>query len=204
MKKIIILAVIAFANCDLYSKFEINTVQRALCLDETELAISLIKSGHDFYENINSGMNPMDYAMGRGNIEMAMAMIDRGFDVKNNFHGNIGSNSLNRRITNLWYAAICNQNQEKMVNFCIELGLDPNQIIYNSGFRGCTWTPLLLAVEYSAPTKVIKMLLDAGAEINKSAVPYIYGTFERYTPLSLAAKLGRKEVFYFLLSQGAE
>ena len=74
-----------------------------------------------------------------------------------------------------------------------------------------TWTPLLLAIYmHSKPCSIrlVKMLLDAGADVNQRAtpLPYYYKTNMQgiQTPLSFSINLGLKDVVELLLERGAK
>lgn len=108
---------------------------------------------------------------------------------------------------------------ETGVWFLLENGANPNIVIDDNNIEyirinkrttcSNTWTPLLIAISQGSIANV-KMLLEAGANVNQSANPFAsgYGKFYKektgtQTPLSLAISLGRSEIIELLISHGA-
>lgn len=168
--------------------------------DDIKSVILLVKNGANFSGNLDQTRNIMDYAILRNSLELAQELINHGWDISNATDGYVGGNSLNAKITNVLWLAIP-RGSAAMVRLFIANGANPNQIIYSSGHRGASWTPLLIAVDM-ANKETVNILLDSGADINQKASPFRH-QIETHSPLSLAIQLGKSELVELLMMRGA-
>lgn len=175
-------------------------IHHSINANDPKSASLLIKYGADFSGNVNGSENVMDYAIRNKQIEMIQELINHGWNIHNDTDGYVGACSLNAKITNVWRAAIYSRSKE-VIKLFIKNGANPNQVIYQSGFKGASWTPLLLAIEL-CDKEAVKILLDAGANVNQVANPRRY-QIEHHTPLSFAMEFGCTEIVELLLERGA-
>lgn len=181
----------------------------AAMADDPKSATLLIKYGAGFRGNIDQTKNMMDYAIwgslyGRERLcysELIQELINQGWDIAYNTHGYNGCCSLNEKITNVWWDAIQPYHGTETIKLLLKNKANPNQIIYNNGFKGASWTPLLLAIEKNN-NEAVKILIEAGANVNQSALPRWF-TIERHTPLSYALRVGNTQAVELLISYGS-
>jgi hypothetical protein len=99
---------------------------------------------------------------------------------------------------------------EEVIRHLVIRGANPNYIFrVNKGHRSATSTPLLDAAGHWPNKNIIKILLEAGVDINQKIAPF-YNNEKSYTPLSYIIESckslnhnKRKEVIEFLLEHGA-
>jgi len=176
-----------------------SLVLHAVKLGDFPSATLLVKKGADFSGNIGCE-NVMTTAMRDHALEFIQELINHGWDIHNNTDGYAGSNSRNARITNIWWEICKNRGcNNELLKLFLRNGANPNQIVYNSGFIGASWTPLLLAIQSK---EAIKILLDAGADIHQMASPFWLG-LAQHTPISFAVMIGNVPTIEYLLERGA-
>lgn len=171
-------------------------------------ATLLVRNGANFSGDV-SGETAMGFAINAIRLELRnealgfiQELINHGWNIHNDTEGYVGGCSRNARITNIWYEALRSScNNSELLKLFIRNGANPNQIIYQSGFRGASWTPLLLAIE-KFDKEAIKLLLDSGADINQKASPF-YRKIEQHSPISYALMLGDASIIELLLERGA-
>ena len=186
-------------------------VHHALKNGDVKSALYLVKKGASFLGYVDEiQRNVMDYAFVHFKspprdeddkflskailLEFIQELVNHGYPINNSHYS-----------SNIWFAAIkrLGGGSGEVLKIFLKNQADPNQIIdTNSSVRGTFWTPLLRAVEYY-DKEAIKILLDAGADINKQAKPMYNGPF--HTPLSYAlARVGNNsDMVEFLIQQGA-
>lgn len=184
-------------------------LHHAMTLDNTDSACLLVKKGADFSGTIELNKNIMDKAI-NGNqcklipLELIQELINKGWDIHNNTEDYQNSRGIGNRLTNIWWNIIAHEGSKtELLTLFLKNGLDPNQTIYNNIMKkGSSWTPLLLAIE-KGNFIAVKMLVEAGADINKKASPR-YFKVEEHSPLSYAVKLGIPRIIEFLIQCGAQ
>lgn len=123
------------------------------------------------------------------------------------FNHRFGEGGVQYLYTSPLNAAIIS-NRVDLVTYLISKGADPNHItIFEQTARhGGTviYIPLLTAIEYGN-TEIIKILLDAGANINNDSMDSgEYSETHTMYPLTYALSLGNFDVAYLLISYGAD
>ena len=109
------------------------------------------------------------------------------------------------KINDIWAAKLGQgiYDNEIILNLFIKNGANPNNIFEYPRNSKATWTPLLKAI-YHGNKEVVKILLDAGANLNQQANPYPnIPTNKQQTPLSLAINQGKNHIVELLLEHGA-
>ena len=208
IKSAVLLAINCGANLEaIYSNGYKNCtlLQHVANKLDLELVLLLIKNGASFsgYTTVNypgwgdrtlmgitiSHCGEMNLA-----LELIQKFIDSGYKVNDIWHGDVAS-----------YPAWLYQNL-KALELLIENGLNPNQIIPTKGYEISTWTPLFQAIDCGCK-QAVKMLLDAGANINQKANPYPNQPplcpNGPLTPLSFAINKGFVEIAELLRERGA-
>ncbi len=206
------------------AKADVSYLHHAVRIGDIKSAISLVQHGAPFDGNVDTMRNVMDWAIihvktppryqnsaGKWEwvecdtvLNFVQLLIDKGWDVHNAAQGHVRNSSLKK--TNVWWETIPNgwQNSSiKLMELFLKNRVDPNQTItYPNGFVGASWTPLLLAI---GPENliVVKLLLQAGADVNKKAKPYLH-QLETHSPLSYAMKVGCQPAIELLLQKGAK
>lgn len=224
LRRSIAVAKLVESGADVNVSYSANSlVHHAVRLGDIKSAIILVKNNARFAGNIDQNQNVMNAAIayvanppyfenkdGKGiftmpetTLEFIQLLITKGWNIHNHTDGYIGSCSKNERITNIWWESIGLPNRQsiQLLELFIKNGADPNQVIYNSGFIGASWTPLLRAVERH-DKDAVKILLAAGADINKKAKPRYFQVAE-HSPLSFAIKIGDNSMIELLMQHGA-
>ena len=123
-------------------------------------------------------------------FEFLRELISHGYDLND---GNCNRNAL--------YNALCGYPEKELLEFFIKNGANPNKLITID--QRNSWTPLFNAINISDVQKsmvAVKVLLDAGADINKKASP----DSVLQTPLFFAIKKhGNDGVVDLLIERGA-
>ena len=146
-----------------------NLVHHAMNREDIKSAILLVKAGADFSENAT--FTPGYYTLmervlmlfssnpaTRNNcLEFLQELINRGYDL----------NSANYRMNALYKCLSCVP-EKILLEFFIRNGVNTNQLITID--QGRSWTPLFKAIDINNVT-VVKILLDAGADVNQKAAP---------------------------------
>lgn len=194
---------------------------KALELSDMETALLLLKNGADF--QIKRGnkkdfnytiMSETIYRIANNYIpklkglEFIQELIKYGYEINGDEYW---SNALNLIFQNCWNTKL--DDFVEILNLFIKNGANPNQIIDTSEIiADSSWTPLLRAIHWGVNYKekavmAIKILLDAGANINQKARPVSnlkhLNCDNEVTPLFHAIKIGQKEVINLLIEHGA-
>lgn len=161
-------------------------LSRAAYNGEIEKVKALIESGADVnsWSNLGSHSNtPLMYAVYKGHYEVAKILIEAGADV-NAFHS--------PDHTVLYHALESYRLSAELVQLLVDSGvnMDPNSL-----FRAVQ--SLRTAGEKSEVPKVMSILIDAGADVNKQDQT-------GFTVLMAAAFEGYNQLVDILLRSGAE
>jgi len=165
--------------------------QHLIHLADIQTVVLFIKNGANL--GLNTGIGMMERAILGNQIELIQLLIDRGW--------NIHDNTINDRkspTSSVWQRAM---GSEEIVKLFIKNGVNPSQLIHNASLIGQTLTPLHIAICCSNKN-MVKVLLEAGADINQKASPEPQSGME--TPLSFAIRKGAMEIAELLLSNGAK
>lgn len=178
-------------------------LHHAMNLGDIQSSILLLKKGADFVGSLEENKNIMDAAIESNALELVQELINRGWDIHNSIES-YESYSKGKHLTNIWWNIIKHEGSKKeLLSLFLNNGLNPNQVICHAGKKkGASWTPLLLAIERHNLT-AIKMLLEAGADINKKACPH-YFKVEQHSPLSYAITVKNPAIIDFLIQRGAQ
>jgi ankyrin repeat protein len=140
-----------------------------------EVVKALLAAHADIHATNKGGQNALMNASGP---EVVKSLVQAGLDVNEK-----------DRSGNTPLILAVNMKKTDTVKALIELHAEVNTVIPGG------WTPLLFALKFKAPTELIKLLLDAGVNVN------VTNKFNE-TPLSLATLSARDDVTTLLKNSG--
>ena len=159
-----------------------NILCRALRLQKWEKVTEIIEKGIKLDHTCADGSPISHMALRFGNTELFLYFLLKGSDPK----------AVDDKNITALHWAVLDDNSEKIIDYLIGVGLDPNATSKNQ-----KWTPLHWASS-AGKIKNMEILLDAGASIEAK------DSFE-FTPLySAAVQPNNAETVKFLLSKGAD
>ena len=179
---------------------DLSILKHAVKSGNITAAILLVKNGADFSGIMDVGpihqghsQNIITFICSKFDpneqvYELLYELVVHGFNLKGNDY-----------FSSIWdYQTV----KAPWINFFIELGADPNQLI-NMDYidKGTSYTPLLYAIQHGNKNE-IETLLNAGANINQKGRPlYNEGI---HTPLSYAIRLNcDSSIIDYLVDRGA-
>jgi ankyrin repeat protein len=149
----------------------------------------LVEAGAEVNPRSTSRISALEDAAGRGNIEVARALIAHGAEVNRNNSGGSGSA----------LATAAADGQLEMVKFLLANGANPNLTGYQN-----RQTAVMHAVfangHKPVHDEILRVLIQAGADVNWKADK----NYEEDTPLTRAVKQGEVGAIKILLEAGAD
>lgn len=185
-------------GANLNADYSGNTLlQHATKNNDYEAVLLLIKTG----VNISGYTAITTYAGANRNImegaveynqslELIQSLLDSGFNVNDMW--NISGGSL----------PLVLYSSADILRLVIKNGGNVNHVFESKYEKNSTWTPLFGAIRHGNKMTV-KILLDAGANINQQANPYPNRQKSPLTPLAFALSLKQVDIVELLLERGA-
>lgn len=151
-----------------------DTLMQAAMGDTLENVQLLLKRGHrGNYKNYR-GMSAVDYAVERGNVEIAAAIV------------HADESPAKVAGASLWFAALVNDCA--MVQMLLDAGGDVNLVHHDQFEEEPSTTPLMVTND----PEIVRMLIDAGARYNDSVAGII--------PLNVAVRNGHDDMVERMLA----
>ena len=148
---------------------------------DVKSAIALVDAGADFLWVDDMNNNALEKAFWlidmpvfpespEDGLRLIEKLIDKGYPINNNRsnHRNYEKNALFSLFTN--HHVHQKKELRKALDLLIKKGANVNQLICTDRSRKGTITPLMLAL-YKGGEEAVKMLIDAGANVNQKANP---------------------------------
>ncbi len=161
------------ANCNVV--YDDAKLVHFLCSYNTKFATMLVSHGADFSGPHHKYFDPMIWAV--GDLKLFAELVKRGYNVK-------------EMSNDVFWTLV---RYPDVLEFCLQHGFNPNRVKPNMTYQ--TKTPLTTAVNGNAPLRSIKLLLDAGADVNLCAPK---------SPLYYAIERGDTKIIDLLVEHGAQ
>lgn len=164
----------------------VTKLQSAALNGNVENVLELLEKGESISETDFYGWTALHYSARYGQDTIVNLLLNKGAEI--NAQGKHGETPL--------YVAARNCH-EKVVRTLLGKGVNISVKVQYDDNDGLLWTPLLIASEEGCAAKIVKDLLNAGADANETQQPY--GT----SPLMWSAMIGTFQPIEVLLSAGA-
>ncbi len=149
-------------------KVDASVVQYAAKREDLKTLLLIVKSGADIAAYMNEYMYLAFNNLGSVEnkkiaAEMFNELIARGFDINKLWC----FRAWNKYEVGIWHSV-----HKDILRDLLPRGINVNHVFENKSWPGSSWTPLVVAI-INGDIEAVKFLLDAGAEINKKANPYV-------------------------------
>lgn len=161
----------------------VSSVAQAVQSENIQLLQELLQHGHSTCVTDNRGWTPLHVAASRGCVEAVRCLL---------MADDIRVESLSHSSLSALYLACCGKTEghRKVVELLLSAEADPNMAY------GDKWVVPLHSATENNNLEIVKLLLDAGADLNIEAFKYT-------TALHAAAEVGALEIARLLLERGA-
>lgn len=201
-----------------------SLLQYALSVSNINVALLLVKNGADYMysknvEECNFQKTVLSEVIFRikhnyvsivQGFEFLQELVNLGYEINGD---RWSTNALNL----ILHSGSMSTKDIELLDFFIQHGADPNRVIFTNEIMLDSYTtPLFLAIFNGLCSKekaymALEKLLEAGANVNKKAMPVYRNQPERgldklefITPLYFATKFGQSEIVNLLIKYGAE